>query len=58
MRISGATGGDTTVRQNNALLKRLADLDKDNHKDVQILIPAKQKDAGGRSKYFYARCMV
>ncbi|MCJ1480997.1 hypothetical protein MMC06_001153 [Schaereria dolodes] len=47
-RISGITGGDTTARQNNALLKRLADLDKDNHKDVQITLPPKQKGAGGR----------
>ena len=49
-RKSGIAGGDTTVRQNNALLKRLADLDKDNHKDLQIPLPTKQKDAAGRGK--------
>ncbi|MCJ1395824.1 hypothetical protein MMC18_008710 [Xylographa bjoerkii] len=48
-RIAGTSGGDTTARQNNAILKRLADLDKDNSKDVHISIPNKQKDAGGRA---------
>ncbi|MCJ1397663.1 hypothetical protein MMC11_000859 [Xylographa trunciseda] len=47
-RIAGTSGGDTTARQNTAILKRLADLDKDNSKDVQISIPHKQKDASGR----------
>ncbi|MCJ1386994.1 hypothetical protein MMC17_010123 [Xylographa soralifera] len=48
-RIAGTSGGDTTARQNNAILKRLADLDKDNSKDVHISIPHKQKEAGGRA---------
>lgn len=43
-RTSGITGGDTTTRQQNAILKHLADLDKDNHREIQILIPNKQKD--------------
>ncbi|MCJ1473339.1 hypothetical protein MMC13_001990 [Lambiella insularis] len=43
-RIAGPGGGDTTARQNNAILKRLADLDKDNSKDVHISIPNKNKD--------------
>ncbi|MCJ1281791.1 hypothetical protein MMC26_001114 [Xylographa opegraphella] len=47
-RIAGNSGGDTTARQNNAILKRLADLDKDNSKDVHIAIPNKQKEGGGR----------
>ncbi|KAL9119019.1 MAG: hypothetical protein Q9187_004427 [Circinaria calcarea] len=47
-RITGLAGGDTTVKQNNALLKRLGDLDKDNHKDVQISLPARVRDGGGR----------
>ncbi|MCJ1317274.1 hypothetical protein MMC15_002597 [Xylographa vitiligo] len=48
-RIAGTSGGDTTARQNNAILKRLADLDKDNSKDVHISVPSKQKEAGGRA---------
>ena len=48
VRIGGTSAGDTTARQNNAILKRLADLDKDNSKDIHISIPNRQKDAGGR----------
>ena len=47
-RVLGPGGADTTARQNTAVLKRLADLDKDNFKDVQIAIPSKQKDSAGR----------
>lgn len=50
-RITGLAGGDTTLKQSNALLKRLADLDKDNHKDVQITLPARVKDGGGRGNH-------
>ena len=47
-RSSGLHGGDTTTRQQNAILKHLAELDKDNHRDVQILIPNKIKDNTNR----------
>ena len=47
-RTAGPGGGDATVKQNNSLLKRLADLDRDNHKDVQISLPARVKEGGGR----------
>ena len=50
-RISGVAGGDTTARQNNVLMKRLADLDRDNHKDIQIALPPRAKDANGRGAY-------
>ena len=43
-------GGDTTARQSNAILKRLAELDKDNFKDTHIPVPTRQKEGGGRSK--------
>ncbi len=43
----GLAGGDTTVRQQNAILKHLADLDKDSHRDVQIPVP-KDNGRGGR----------
>ena len=47
-RNKGYVGGDNTVRQQNAVLKHLAELDKDSHRDVQIPIPSKQKDNPAR----------
>lgn len=44
-RASNIGGGDTTARQQNAVLKHLADLDRDSHRDVQITVP---KDTAGR----------
>ena len=49
-RSTGFGGGDTTVRQQNAVLKHLAELDKDSHRDVQIPIPSKQKDDAARGR--------
>ena len=49
-RTARATAGDTTARQNLANLKRLAELEKDNPRDVHIPIPSRQKDSAGRSK--------
>ena len=49
-RTSGVAGGDTTTRQQNAVLKHLADLEKDSHRDVQISVPPKQKDTTSRGK--------
>lgn len=46
-RVAGLAGGDNSLKQNNAVLKRIADLDKDNFKDVQIPVPSK-KEVGGR----------
>lgn len=48
-RTSGIAGGDTTTRQQNAIVKRLIELDKENNRDVQIQISAKQKDNSSRS---------
>ena len=45
----GLAGGDTTVRQQNAILKHLADLDKDSHRDVQIPVP-KDNGKGGHGQ--------
>ncbi|PKY03261.1 hypothetical protein P168DRAFT_319790 [Aspergillus campestris IBT 28561] len=40
---------DLSSRQNNAIVRHLAELDRENHKDVSIPIPVKQqKDASGR----------
>ena len=54
-RASGITGGNATTRQQNAIAKHIADLDRDNYRDVQIAIPTKVKDSaskvgGARSK--------
>ncbi|KAI4203400.1 MAG: hypothetical protein LQ350_001921 [Teloschistes chrysophthalmus] len=43
-RTSGIAGGDTSTRQQNAILRHLADLDKDHHRDVQIPVPARFKE--------------
>jgi zinc finger HIT domain-containing protein 1 len=47
-RASGAAVGDATNRQQNAVLKHLADLDKENHRDVQVAVPSKHKDTTSR----------
>ncbi len=49
-RSTGTGYGDTTVRQQNAVLKHLADLDRDSTRDVQIPIP---KEAAGRGRKTY-----
>ncbi len=48
-RNAGLAGGDTTARQQNAVLKHLTDLDRDSHRDVQIPVP---KDSAGRGGPF------
>ncbi|KAI9786779.1 MAG: hypothetical protein M1816_007786 [Peltula sp. TS41687] len=44
----GGDGPEMSVKQNNAIIKHLAELDKDNHRDVHIPIPVRQKDGAGR----------
>lgn len=34
---------DLSSRQNNAVIRHLAELDRENHRDVQIPIPMKQQ---------------
>ncbi|KAI4227267.1 MAG: hypothetical protein L6R36_002536 [Xanthoria steineri] len=46
-RTTGLAAGDTTARQQNATLKHLLELDKDNHREVQIPVPARFKDKTG-----------
>ncbi len=46
-RAAGFGGGDTTTRQHNATLRHLAELDKDNYRDVQIPVPARFKEKTG-----------
>ena len=47
-RYAGFAGADTTVAQQNAVLKHLADLDKDSQRDVQIAVPSKQRESAGK----------
>ena len=54
-RTSGIAGGNSTTRQQNAILKHIAELDRDNYRDVQITIPNKSreyvpKSGGSKSK--------
>ncbi len=44
----GFSASDTSARQQNAIAKHIAELDKDSHRDVQILIPAKLKESNAR----------
>lgn len=46
-RTSGFATGDTSTRQQNAIAKHLQELDKENHKDVQIPIPKRESSARG-----------
>ncbi|KAJ5287399.1 Zinc finger HIT-type [Penicillium angulare] len=42
-------GGDTSSRRTNAIIRHLAELDRENHRDVAVPIPVKQaKEAGAR----------
>ncbi|PGH06451.1 hypothetical protein AJ79_06541 [Helicocarpus griseus UAMH5409] len=49
----GGAGGRADVsssRQNTAILRHLAELDRENHKDTHIPIPTKQKGASAKEK--------
>ncbi|KAI9760814.1 MAG: hypothetical protein M4579_001444 [Chaenotheca gracillima] len=45
---AGRGAADRSARENNAILKRLADLDRDSHRDVHIAVPTRKEGAGGR----------
>ncbi|KAI9846887.1 MAG: hypothetical protein M1837_003499 [Sclerophora amabilis] len=44
----GASAHDRSARQNTAIQKHLAELDRDNHRDVQISVSARQREGAGR----------
>ena len=48
-RASGIGGGNSTTRQQNAILKHIAELDRDNYRDVQITIPNKARESVSRA---------
>lgn len=39
---------DTTAKQDAKLMRELAALDRDNHKDVSIPVPVRHRDNAGR----------
>jgi zinc finger HIT domain-containing protein 1 len=44
----GASGrADITSRQNTAIVRHLAELDRENHRDVHVQIPAKKQESRG-----------
>lgn len=47
-RTSTLASGDSTTRQQNAVLKHLAELDKDNHHNLHIPVPMKLKDSANK----------
>lgn len=49
--------GNLTARQNTAVLRRLADLDRENHKDVHIpIVTTKGKELAAKSEYEF--CLI
>lgn len=50
-RTSTLASGDSSTRKQNAVLKHLAELDKDNHHNLQIPVPAKPKDNANKSTF-------
>ncbi|KAH6675697.1 hypothetical protein B0J14DRAFT_370373 [Halenospora varia] len=44
-------GTDTTAKQDAKILRELAALDRENHKDVSILVPVRYRDNAGRVSY-------
>lgn len=49
-RDTGAGRGDVSSRQQAAIIRHLAELDRENFKDVHIPVPTKQKDPALKSK--------
>ncbi|MCJ1424942.1 hypothetical protein MMC29_002830 [Sticta canariensis] len=48
-RTSTLASGDSTTRQQNAVLKHLAELDRDNHHNLHIPVPIKLKDSANKA---------
>lgn len=51
----GTGFGDMTIRQQNVVLKHLADLDRDSTRDVQIPVP---KDTTGRGRVLLSKAVL
>ena len=49
-RASGVAGGNATTRQQNAIAKHIAELDRDNYRDVQIAVPNKSRESASKAE--------
>ena len=47
-----ASQHETTAKQDAKLLRELIALDRENHRDVTIPVPVRQRDSSGRGKDF------
>ena len=45
-----AANGDLSARQQSKLNRHLTELDKENHKDLQIIVPDKPRDVAKRGE--------
>ncbi len=45
-----ASAHETTAKQDAKILRELAALDRENHRDVSIPVPVRQRDNSGRGK--------
>jgi zinc finger HIT domain-containing protein 1 len=54
----GAGRADGSSRQNIAISRHLAELDRENHKEVHIPVPAKQKDGAARCVYIISSSIL
>ena len=50
---TAAHAQDTTAKQDAKLMRELAALDRENHKDVSIPIPVRHRDNAGRGMFHY-----
>ena len=46
---------ETTAKQDAKILRELAALDRENHKDVLILVPVHHRDGAGRGTFILLR---
>lgn len=44
---------ETTARQETKILRELAQLDRENHRDVSIPVPIRHRDNAGRGMLFF-----
>src|SRR5579862_7328556 len=58
VRNNAAGGQETTARQNNAVLKHLAELERDNHREVQIPVNLGKGRDVGKSEFLPLRGIV
>lgn len=50
---SGASAHETTAKQDAKMLRELAALDRENHRDVSIPVPIRGRDGAGRGMFTF-----